>query len=123
MPKCTIIGKIRVQSNVGQAVRINGKKCKEETLWDIPDAYGGESYVTDFTVENKSNKIVSIEWDISSPTDSEYTVGIYENDGVTPVSSPTSLVGKETKNWKLKIEFDQYIEDDTYEITVEFDYA
>ena len=123
MAKCTIIGKIRVQSNVGQAVRINDKKCKEETLWSIPEAYGGESYVTDFTVENKTGKVVPIEWDISSPTDSEYTVGIYESDGVTPVSSPTSLAAKEIKNWKLKIEFDQYIEEDTYEITVDFDYA
>jgi len=121
MAKCQIIGKIRVSSGVGQAVRINDKKCNEETVWDL-EAYGGESYITDFTVENKSNKTVSIEFESSTPTDNEFTVGIYESNGVTPVSSPTSLNGKEIKNWKLKVEFDQYIADSTFDIEVVFDY-
>lgn len=121
MGKCTIIGRIHAPATVGQAIRINGKKCDEETVWNIV-AYGGESVVTDFTVENKSNVTFNIEWEISTATENEYTAGVYEDDGVTPVGSPATIVGKATENWKFKIDFDKYITDDTYDIYVEFDY-
>jgi len=122
MAKCTIIGKIRVPASVGNAIRINGKKCKEETVWNL-EAYGGESHVTDFTVENKSNRAFDIEFSLSTATDGEYIAGIYENDGITIVSSPFSLSGKATENWKLKIEFDKYVESGSYEIILEFDFV
>ena len=123
MGKCTIIGKIRCPSNVGQAVRINGKKCDEETIWNIIDIYGGESVSTDFYIENRSNVTFSIDFTTSTATDSEYTAGVYLPDGVTLVSSPTVVNGKATNNYKFKIEFDKYITEDTYEISIEFDYT
>ena len=67
MTKCIIIGTIRVPASVGQAIKLNGKKCNEETVWDIT-GYGGESHVTLFTVENKSNVDFDIEFDFSTPS-------------------------------------------------------
>ena len=122
MGKCTIIGKIRVPASVGQAVRINGKKCDEETVWNVT-AFGGESIVTAFTLENKSSVTFSIAFEFSTATDGEYTVGVFESDGVTPVSSPQTVAGKALMNWKLGIDFDKYITDDSYEIYIEFDYV
>ena len=121
MGKCSIIGTIRIPANVGQAVRVNGKKCDEETVWDLV-AYGGESHSTDFTLENRSNVDFNIEWTVSTASDGEYTAGIYESDGTTPVTSPQLVSGKETKNWKFKVDFDKYITEDTYEIVLEFDF-
>ena len=122
MGKCQIIGKIRVPAQVGQAIRINDKKCDEETVWNL-SAYGGESHVTDFTLEVKANVDFDIEFDISTATDGEYTVTVLESDGVTEVSSPTEVLGQTVYNWKLKIDFDKYITDDTYEIIWEVDYV
>lgn len=123
MGKCTIIGKIRAPANVGQAVRINGKKCDEETVWNIAEVYGGESVVTDFNIENKSNVLFSVSFELSTPSEGEYTCGVYLSDGVTPVTSPIAIDGKELKNLKLKLAFDKYITESTYEIIVEFDFV
>jgi len=123
MSKCTIIGKIRVPASVGQAIRINGKKCDEETLWTLTDVYGGESSATEFYIENKSNVTFPISFDISVASEGEYTAGVYLADGITPVSSPTVVVGKATDNFKFIIEFDKYITEDEYEIVIEFDYV
>jgi len=124
MGKCTIIGKIRVPATVGQAIRINDKKCDEETVWTIPDAYGGESYVSVFTIENKSNVSVPVDFEIT-PTapEGEYTAGVFLSDGVTPVTAPVTIDGKTTDTFKLIINFDKYITDDIYELLVEFDYV
>lgn len=122
MGKCTIIGRITVPATVGQAIRINGKKCDEETIWNV-NAYGGESVVTDFIVENKANVTFDIDWEMSTPSEGEYTVGVYESDGVTPVTSPYTINGAVTKNWKFKIDFDKYIMDSTYDIYIEFDFV
>lgn len=123
MGKCTIIGKIRVPSNVGQAVRVNGKKCDEETVWTVTDVYGGESIVTNFTIENKSNVTFDIEGEITSATASEYTAQVLLSDGVTPVTFPFTLVGKATENWQLKITFDKYIAEGSYEVIFEVDFV
>ena len=122
MGKCTIIGKIRIPAQVGQAVRINGKKCDEETVWNVI-AYGGESVVTDFTIENRANVSFNVDFDISTATDSEYVAGVYEDDGVTSVSSPTLLSSSTTRNLKFKIDFDKYITEDTYSIEIIFDFV
>jgi len=120
MGKCTIIGTIRAPSTVGQAVRINGKKCDEETVWNVT-AYGGESVVTDFTIDNRSSVDFDIVFDISTASDSEYTAEILDELD-NPVSFPFSLT-KETKNWKLKITFDKYITEGSYDIEVIFDFS
>lgn len=121
MGKCTIIGKIRVPASVGQAILVNGKECDEETVWNL-NAYGGESHVTDFTVENRADVSFDINFDCSSATDGEYTVGVYEDDGVTPVTSPFTMDATTTENLKFKLEFDKYIMTDTYEIVLEVDF-
>lgn len=122
MGKCTIIGKMRIPATVGQAVRINGKKCDEETVWSIV-AYGGESVVTIFNIENKSSVTFPISFEITPATEGEYTAGVYLEDGTTPVTSPVTIIGKAIENFKFKIEFDKYITDDTYEIIIEFDFV
>ena len=122
MGKCTIIGRINAPASLGQAVRINGKKCDEVTTWNI-SAFGGESVATAFTVENRSSVTFSIDWEMSTATDTEYTLGVYESDGVTPVSSPATVGGQDTKNWKFGIVFDKYITEEEYDIYIEFDFA
>jgi len=122
MGKCTIIGKIRVPADVGQAILINGKKCDEETVWNL-SAYGGESHSTDFTLENRANVGFDIDLEVSVASDGEYTAGVYEDDGVTAVSSPVSITATTLYNWKFKIDFDKYITEDTYEIILEVDFV
>ena len=122
MGKCTIIGKISIPASLGQAVRINGKKCNEQTVWNV-SAYGGESKVTDFTLENRANVEFDIEFEFSGATDGEYTIGVYEDDGITPVSTPETVSGQATKNWKLKVDFDKRITEDDYQIYIEFDFT
>jgi hypothetical protein len=123
MGKCTIIGRIRAPANIGQAVRINGLKCDEETLWTLDNVFGGESVVTDFYIENRSGVTFTISFDISTATEGEYTAGVYLPDGVTLVSSPTVVLAKATDNFKFQIDFDKYITEDTHEIIIEFDFV
>jgi len=120
MGKCTIIGKIRVPASVGQAILLNGKKCDEETVWTI-NAFGGESHVTDFTIENRSNVDFDIDLELSTPTDGEYTMEILDALDA-PVTLPFNIT-KETVNWKFKITFDKYIASDEYEIILTLDYV
>jgi len=121
MTKCLIIGTLRVPASVGQAIKLNGKKCDEETVWDIT-GYGGESHVTLFTVENKSNVDFDIEFDFSTPTDGDsYSITILDS-GDDPVVFPFNI-SKELVNWKLKIDFDKYAPDEDYEIVLKLDYA
>ncbi len=120
MGKCTIIGKIRVPASVGQAILLNGKKCDEETVWNL-DAYGGESHVTAFTVQNRANVNFDIDFDYSSPTESEYSIEILDASD-NPVTLPFNIT-QETVDWKLKLVFDKYIMDDTYEIVLVLDYV
>ncbi len=120
MAVCTIIGTIRVPATVGQAIKINGKKCDEETIWNL-SAYGGESHVTDFTVENKANVDFDIYFDVSSPTNGEYSFEILDATD-TPITFPFHIT-KELLNWKLKIDFDKYAPDNTYEIILVLDYS
>lgn len=119
---CTIIGKISVPASVGQAILINGKPCTEETTWNV-SAFGGESVVTAFTLDNRANVGFSIDFAMSTATDSEYTAGVYETDGVTPVSSPTVVAATTLYNWKFKVDFDKYITTDTYNIEIIFDFV
>ena len=119
MGKCLVIGTIHVPATVGQAILVNGKLCTEETLWSI-SAYGGESHATDFTLENRANVGFDITWEISQPTDGEYSAGVYESDGVTAVSSPTHVNAHETKNWVFKVDFDKHISEGDYDIYIRF---
>jgi hypothetical protein len=119
MGKCLVIGTIRIPAIVGQAVLINGKKCDEETIWNI-NAYGGESHVTDFTVECKANVDFDIEADFSQPTD-DYTLTILD-ESENPITFPFNI-SKGIYNWKLKLTLDKYITEDTYEILVKFDFT
>ena len=120
MGKCTIIGKIRVPASVGQAILLNGKKCDEETLWNL-NAFGGESAVTNFSIENRANVNFDIDFDMSTATDGEYTLEILDATD-NPVTLPFNIT-KETVNWKLKITFDKYITSDDYEIILTLDYS
>ena len=122
MGKCTNNCKISADATVGQAVHVNGQLCDETTIWNI-SAYGGESVVTTFTLENRSSHGFSISWDISTATDSEWNAGVYESDGTTTVSSPTWVAASTTKDWKFKIDFDKYITEGNYEIVLTFDFA
>lgn len=108
-------------SNVGQAIKINDKTCREETIWNITEAYGGESYVTDFTIQNRANVDFDIEVDFSSPTD-DYVLECLDDEN-NPIVFPYHITGKESNTWKLKITFDKYIEDNTYDISVIFDFV
>ena len=123
MSSCSIIGTIRIPASVGQTIRINGKKCKEETLWTIAEVYGGESSVSIFTIENRSAITFPVSFEITPAIEGEYTAGVYLMDGVTPVSSPSLIAGKATEHFKLIIDFDKYIEEKEYEIIVIFDYV
>jgi len=120
MSTCTIIGKITVPASVGQAILINGKPCTEETTWNV-SAYGGESVVTDFTLDNRASVSFDIQFDMSTPTG--VLAGVYESDGVTSVSSPTNVSATTVYNWKLQLDFDKYIMTNTYNIEIVFDFV
>lgn len=122
MAKCNIIGKIRITTSVEQAIEINNLPCNKQTIWNL-SGVGGESYVTDFTVTNNSSASISIEWEISNPTDSGYAVKILESDGITEVLTPESIPAVSTKSWKLEVSFDLDIRGGAYNILVQFDYV
>lgn len=120
MAKCDRIGRIRATITVIQAVQINNLECNQQTVWDL-SAIGGESYTTDFTIDNNSSNPANVEWDISGPTDAGYTIEIY--DGVTPITSPITIAASTSKSLTLKISFDQNIRGGAYSINIDFDYS
>lgn len=121
MGKCTIVGKIVVPADIGQAILINGKTCAEQTDWVIT-GYGGETHELPFTIDNRSGVSFDIKWEITPAADNEYTIGIYESDGVTEVTSPTNIGATTVRNLILRAIFDKYITTDTYNIEIVFDF-
>jgi len=118
---CSLIGTVDTSIISRQAVLINDNSCTKPTNWVI-EGYGGESFITDFEINNRSSASFNIKWDVSGVTDGDGIDIKVLDESENPIDSPSACAANTIYHYKLKISFDKYVADDSYVLSVIIDF-